>query len=59
MAKSPKEIILMQAKAKLYSALLDMDNDYLCKNEVELMFCLSKDIDIQEILEKAMKKEKK
>ena len=43
-------------KTVLYSMLLSLGNDDLSDNEVELMYCLSKDFDIQQILEKAVKK---
>ena len=47
-----KEII--EAKRKLFYLLLDCQNDTLTDSEVEIMFLLSKDRDIREIINKAI-----
>ena len=46
---------LIELKRKLFVALLDLSNDELSDNEVDLMFNLSKDEQIQELLKKAIK----
>ncbi len=45
----------METKRRLYHLLLQYPRDNLTDNEVEIMFLLSKDRDIQDILEKAIK----
>lgn len=44
-----------EAKRELFILLLQHPRDNLTDNEVEIMFLLSKDRDIQEILDKANK----
>ena len=44
-----------EAKRKLFNLLLEYPRDTLTDNEVDIMYLLSKDRDIQEILEKAIK----
>lgn len=45
---------LLQAKLNLYMLLIKKDdNNELDGNEIDVLFHLSKDIDVQEILEKA------
>jgi len=50
-----KEQRLLKAKCELYSALLDMPNDYLEKYELDLISVLAKDIQIQKHLSNALK----
>ena len=43
-------ITIKQAKINLYHLLLTKQTENLSTNEIDLMFCLSKDSDIQDIL---------
>ncbi len=50
---------ILEAKKKLYSLLLKKKVEDLSTKEVDILFALSKDWDIQELLSKNMKNEKK
>lgn len=49
---------LFEAKLALYKALLQADQDHLEDDEVELGFILARDRDIQEMLNRAVVKER-
>lgn len=46
-----KELELLNAKRILYHQLLKLDEDVITDNEVEIMYRLSKDIQIQSVFE--------
>ena len=48
---------ILEAKRKLYSLLLKVNNDILTDNEVGLMMSLSKDEQIQSLFKNKMEKE--
>jgi len=48
---------LILAKRRLYSALLAIPPDDISDGDVDLMFALSQDADIQAVLDTALKKE--
>ena len=47
---------LQQTKAKLYSLLLQKDEDNLTENEAEIMCLLAKDVQVQQLFEANEKK---
>lgn len=49
---------LFDAKVALYKALLQADQDHITDDEVELGFILARDQDIQEMLNRAVTKER-
>ena len=51
-----KECIL-QAKKKLYLLLTQTSEENITENEVDIMFLLAKDKQIQEVFEKSKKKD--
>lgn len=48
---------ILEAKRKLYLLLMQLDEDEITDNEVEIMFLLSKDEQIQSLLETKTKKQ--
>ena len=47
---------ILEAKRRLYLLLIKLNKDTITDNEVEIMFLLSKDEQIQSLLEKENKK---
>jgi hypothetical protein len=50
------KVEILEAKRRLYLLLMKLDEDTITENEVEIMFLLSKDEQIQSLFENAKKK---
>lgn len=57
--KDFKKGILTKLKIELYVNLLNMTNDEITKEEVDIMVAISKDEDVQKILENKRKEDKR
>jgi hypothetical protein len=50
------KVEILEAKRRLYLLLMKLDEDTITDNEVEIMFLLSKDEQIQSLFDNAKKK---
>jgi hypothetical protein len=50
------KVEILEAKRRLYLLLMKLDEDIITDNEVEIMFLLSKDEQIQSLFDNAKKK---
>ena len=57
MRTSYRDINIRLAKADLCKQLLDLTNEELTCNEADILYLLSRDVQIQQILDKAIEKE--